>query len=222
MDGAGRPVDRLWTAGAPQRPDLAGCRAEAVDEECTGDSRVACRLVTTSGAVEVRRSRRRRRTVTAFREGRTTVVCIPARFSKSEEREWVAAMLERLSAQDRRRRPGDDALTLRAAELSARYLDGRAEPATVRWVTNQNSRWGSCTPADSSIRLSDRLQGVPSWVLDYVLLHELAHLIEPGHGRAFWALLAGYPRTERARGYLEGLSAARDLPDPRDDGDVDV
>ncbi|HZI96630.1 MAG TPA: M48 family metallopeptidase [Actinomycetales bacterium] len=178
--------------------------------------------MTISGPVEVRRSRRRRRTVTAYREGRTTVVCIPARFSKAEEREWVAAMLERLSAQDRRRRPGDAALTVRAAELSARYLGARAQPSSVRWVTNQNSRWGSCTPADSSIRLSTRLQGTPGWVLDYVLLHELAHLIEPGHGAAFWSLLEPYPRTERARGYLEGLSAARDLPDPGADTDVDA
>ena len=162
-------------------------------------------------AVEVRRSRRRSRTVTAFREGETTVVCIPALFSKAEERRWVSTMLERLRAQDRRRRPGDDALTARAAELSARYLDGRAGPASVRWVENQTSRWGSCTAADSSIRLSTRLRGVPMWVLDYVLLHELAHLVEPGHGPEFWALLDGFPRTERARGYLEGLSAARDV-----------
>lgn len=165
-------------------------------------------------AVEVRRSRRRRRTVTAFREGPTTVVCIPARFTAAEEDEWVARMLERLSAQDRRRRPGDPGLAARAADLSARYLDGRAKPASVRWVANQTTRWGSCTPADSAIRVSTRLQGVPTWVLDYVLLHELAHLVEPGHGAAFWALLEGYPRTERARGYLEGLSAAPDLPPP--------
>lgn len=167
-----------------------------------------------SGAVQVRRSRRRRRTVTAFREGTTTVVCIPARFSAAEEAEWVATMLERLRAQDRRRRPGDADLAARAAGLSARYLDGRAQPATVRWVANQTTRWGSCTPADSAIRVSTRLKGVPTWVLDYVLLHELAHLLEPGHGPAFWALLERYPRTERARGYLEGLSAAPDLPPP--------
>jgi predicted metal-dependent hydrolase len=68
------------------------------------------------------------------------------------------------------------------------------------------------------------LRGVPPWVLDYVLLHELAHLLEPGHGPAFWALLESYPRTERARGYLEGLSAARELgmeSDPGMEADAD-
>jgi predicted metal-dependent hydrolase len=78
-------------------------------------------------------------------------------------------------------------------------------------VVNQASRWGSCTPADGTIRLSSRLQGMPPWVVDYVLLHELAHLLEPGHGARFWTLLRAYPRTERARGYLEGFAAAGDL-----------
>lgn len=149
--------------------------------------------------------------MTAFREGATTVVCIPARFSRAEEAEWVEKMLARLQAQERRRRPGDAGLAARAADLSGRYLDGQAQPRTVRWVDNQHTRWGSCTPADSAVRISTRLRGVPTWVLDYVLLHEMAHLLEPGHGPDFWVLLEAYPRTERARGYLEGLSAARDL-----------
>ena len=162
--------------------------------------------------VDVRRSRRRLRTVTAYREGDRTVVLIPARFTAAQEQEWVRRMLARLSAQDRRRRPGDDALAARAVELSRRYLGGLAQPASVAWAANQNSRWGSCTPADRSIRLSTRLQGMPAWVIDYVLVHELAHLIEQGHGPRFWRLLEAYPRTERARGFLEGFAAARQLP----------
>jgi predicted metal-dependent hydrolase len=161
--------------------------------------------------VDVRRSRRRLRTVTAYREGDRTVVLIPARFTPAQEQEWVRRMLARLSAQDRRRRPGDADLAARAIELSRRYLGGLARPASVAWAPNQNSRWGSCTPADRSIRLSTRLLGMPAWVIDYVLLHELAHLIEQGHGPRFWRLLEGYPRTERARGFLEGFAAARHL-----------
>jgi len=148
--------------------------------------------------------------VTAYRDGDRTIVLIPARFTRAQEREWVERMVARLSAQDRRRRPGDDDLMARATDLARRYLDGLARPASVSWVPNQNSRWGSCTPADRTIRLSTRLRGMPPWVIDYVLLHELAHLVEHGHGPRFWALLDGYPRTERARGYLEGFTAARD------------
>ncbi|GAA4346733.1 M48 metallopeptidase family protein [Angustibacter luteus] len=168
--------------------------------------------------VEVRRSRRRRRTVSAYREGGRTIVLIPERFTRAEEAEWVAAMVQRLEAQDRRRRPSDAALARRAGELSQRYLGGQARPTSVAWVSNQASRWGSCTPADGTIRISSRVQGMPGWVLDYVLLHELAHLVEPRHGRDFWALLESYPRTERARGYLEGVAASAGSEMSEDDG----
>ncbi|WP_189847814.1 M48 metallopeptidase family protein [Streptomyces omiyaensis] len=172
--------------------------------------------------VEIRRSARRTRSVSAYREGDRTVVLIPARMSEAEERRWVGVMLEKLAAKERdkerRATRGDAELAERAARLSDRWLDGRARPDSVRWVTNQNSRWGSCTPAEGSIRLSHRLQRMPEYVVDYVLLHELAHLLVPGHGPGFWRLLEAYPRTERARGYLEGVDAATRLPDPPDDG----
>jgi predicted metal-dependent hydrolase len=175
---------------------------------------------TPDDGVEVRRSRRRLRTVSAYRENGRTIVLIPARFTAAQEREWVERMLARLSAQDRRRRPGDAELMSRARELSRRYLAGRADPVRVSWASNQQHRWGSCTPEDRTIRVSTRLQGMPGWVLDYVLLHELAHLLERGHGPRFWALLEGYPRTERARGYLDGFAAARELSLGDDDPDA--
>ncbi|MCR6492130.1 DUF45 domain-containing protein [Cellulomonas sp. P24] len=162
------------------------------------------------GPVEVRRSRRRLRTVTAYREGDHTVVAIPARFTRAQEREWVQRMLRRLGDQERRRRPSDEQLSQRATELSARYLGGRAVPTSVAWSGNQGRRWGSCTPTDGSIRISDRVQGMPRWVLDYVLLHELTHLLHAGHGPDFWALVRAYPRTERARGFLDGVTFAQE------------
>jgi len=165
-----------------------------------------------SPEVEVRRSARRRRTVSAYRDGSRVVVLVPARMSRAEEREWVAVMLQRLDRQESRRRPSDEALLQRATDLSRRHLEGRATPASVRWVDNQHTRWGSCTVSDRTIRLSKRLQGMPSWVIDYVLVHELAHLLVPGHGPDFWQWVDRYPRTERARGYLEGVSAAAGLP----------
>jgi hypothetical protein len=154
--------------------------------------------------IEVVRSARRRRTVSARREGRRIVVSVPARISRAEEARWVALMVERVLAGERRQRPGDTELAARAEQLSDRYLGGRALPSTVRWVDNMTSRWGSCTPVDRTIRLSRRLAGMPAYVIDYVLLHELAHLLVPGHGPAFWTELAGYERLERARGFLEG------------------
>jgi predicted metal-dependent hydrolase len=162
--------------------------------------------------VEVRRSARRRRTVSAYREGGRTIVLIPARFSPSQEREWVDKMLARLAAVDRRGKPSDDDLAQRAAGLSRRYLGGAAKPTNIRWVSNQQTRWGSCTPSEGTIRISTRLHGLPSYVVDYVVLHELAHLLSAGHGPDFWASLAGYARLDRARGYLDGYAAGRAHP----------
>ncbi|MEU2153941.1 M48 family metallopeptidase [Streptomyces sp. NPDC019396] len=183
--------------------------------------RYASRSTVTS-AVEVRRSARRRRTVSAYREGDRTIVLIPARMSEAEEQRWVTVMLDKLAAQESKRTLGDAELVERARRLSAQYFGGRAGPASVRWVTNQNTRWGSCTPAEGSIRLSHRLQGMPEYVVDYVLVHELAHLLVPGHGPRFWKLLEAYPRTERARGYLEGVAAAGRLPSSPADPDDPV
>ncbi|HEY0890224.1 MAG TPA: M48 family metallopeptidase [Nocardioides sp.] len=164
--------------------------------------------------VEVRRSKRRRRTVSAYRDGERIIVLIPATMSRREEAEWVEAMILRLEKAERRRKPTDDELLKRALGLSDRYFGGMAIPESVRWVDNQNSRWGSCTPGDRSIRLSARLQGMPSWVVDYVLVHELAHLFEPNHNDRFWSWVDRYPQAERAKGYLLGWSAAAKLEPP--------
>jgi hypothetical protein len=165
--------------------------------------------------VEVRRSARRRRTVSAYRDGERIIVMIPGRFTRAEEAEWVARMVARLDTGTRRaarRRGTDVALARRAAELSETYLGGRAKPLGVRWVPTMRTRWASCTPVDRTIRMSERLREMPTWVQDYVLVHELAHLIVAGHSPDFWALVESYPRTERARGYLDGISAAAQLP----------
>ena len=164
--------------------------------------------------VEVRRSKRRRRTVSAYRDGDRIVVLIPAALTRKEEAEWVETMVARLERSERRNRPSDDELLRRAHDLNDRYLGGLATPESVRWVTNQNSRWGSCTPGDRTIRLSARLQGMPPWVVDYVLVHELAHLLEAGHDASFWAWVDRYPKAEQAKGYLQGWSAASRLDSP--------
>ena len=78
----------------------------------------------------------------------------------------------------------------------------------MRWVDNQQHRWGSCTPENGTIRISTRLKGLPEWVINYVIIHELVHLLVPSHGPRFWALVEQYPKAERARGFLEGFSAA--------------
>ncbi|WGW10524.1 M48 family metallopeptidase [Saxibacter everestensis] len=157
-------------------------------------------------AIEVRRSRRRKSSVSAFREGATTVVSIPAHFSREQEDFWVEKMVARLQKKLSKTKSSDMDLQRRAEELSKQYLGNRANPLTIEWVRNQNSRWGSTTPSVGAIRLSHRLQPMPQWVTDYVIIHELAHLLEANHSKAFWALVSAYPRTERAQAYLNGYS----------------
>jgi predicted metal-dependent hydrolase len=162
-------------------------------------------------AVEVRRSRRRRRTISAYREGDRIVVLVPASLSRAQEAEWVETMVAKVEKAEARRRPSDADLMRRATALSRRWLADRPVPLSVRWVDNQRSRWGSCTPADRTIRLSRRLQGMPDWVVDYVLVHELAHLVEHGHNDRFWALVDHYPHADRAKAWLDGYSAGARL-----------
>ena len=152
--------------------------------------------------VEVRRSERRRKTISAEIVGDSLIVSIPSRLSRAEEHEWVRLMARRMSERRRKDRlnSGED-LTRRAAELGARYLDG-VKPRDIAWVETQKSRWGSCSCDEGIIRLSLALADFPAWVRDYVIVHELAHLIVPDHSEAFWKLVERYPFTERARGFL--------------------
>lgn len=165
--------------------------------------------------IEVRRSARRRRTVSAHREDGRIVVLLPASMSRHEETVWVRRMVERLRAREAKSRGprGDDELFARALALQQKWIapqldDGLRTPSSVTWVSNQSRRWGSCTTSTGAIRLSDRLLPMPSWVVDYVLLHELTHLVEPDHSARFWKLLDAYPETARAKGYLEGWTDA--------------
>lgn len=152
--------------------------------------------------VEVIRSARRKKSSQARLIGNRLVVRIPAHCTQGQEDETVAHFV---SLFQRRSRAEAVDLTQRSAVLAKKYH--LPSPSSIRWVSNQRDRWGSCTPAKGSIRLSDRMSRFPLWVIDYVIVHELAHLVVSGHGRDFWELVEVYPLTERARGFLIAQSA---------------
>jgi len=156
--------------------------------------------------VRVVRSARRRRTVQASLVDGVMVVHIPTWMSAREEAEVVEEMRHRLSARPSRRSDAD--LAERAATLAARYL--LPPPTSVRWSSRQSQRWGSCTLETGDVRISDRLAEAPGWVLDYVLVHELAHLLAPNHDERFAQLVSRYERSERAEGYLDGMGLRGD------------
>jgi hypothetical protein len=91
-------------------------------------------------------------------------------------------------------------LPARARKLAHRYR--LPTPTVIEWSDRQLSRWGSCTPGDGTIRISRRLASMPGWVLDWVIVHELAHLEVRDHGPRFQELVARYELGERAEGYL--------------------
>lgn len=154
------------------------------------------------------RSPRRRKTVQAREVNGVLRVSIPATMTTADEARWVEEMLRRMA---RRSGTGGIDLAQRAADLAQRY--DLATPASIRWADNQEWRWGSCTPSAGTVRISSRLAREPGWVLDYVIVHELAHLEVARHDRRFWAIVGRYPLAERARGFL----IARGLEPPDDD-----
>ncbi|MDN5570397.1 MAG: M48 family metallopeptidase [Propionibacteriaceae bacterium] len=179
---------------------------------------------------EIRTSARRTRTMSAFREGGRVVVVMPARLSARQRAEAAGPLVERFLAQEENRRPprADRALQDRASELFDQYVWPHVEGARpefgVRWVSNMERRWGSCTPGTGEIRVSDRLRAMPAWVVDHVLVHELAHLVERHHTARFRRIEGGYPQSERAQGFLDGWDAAlhaeEDRPAGADGGDL--
>ena len=179
-----------------------------VDDELPGEDFVF--TPTDFGAVEIRRSARRKRTVTAYRENGRTIVVAPQRMSARDVETYARELVGRLDVREQRASSGP-ALYARAERLVAEFLDRDVlanRDIDIRWVTNQNGRWGSCTPRQGRIRLSHRLMDMPDYVIDSVLLHELAHLIVSNHGPKFQALVNCYPQLVQADAYLAGYSLA--------------
>lgn len=157
--------------------------------------------------VEVTRSRRRKRTVGSELRGDVLRITVPWWMTDTEIAHWV----DKTRASWTRKRSAERFdLPRRAASLARTH--GLPQPQSIRWSDNMNRRWGSCTPATGTIRLSSALAGFPDWVVDYVIVHELAHLEVPAHNAAFWSLVRRYPRTERAIGYL--IARGGEVDDP--------
>jgi predicted metal-dependent hydrolase len=160
------------------------------------------------GEIIVIRSTRRKKNISAYRQGGRIVVSIPARMSKADERAMVPEMVAKIRAQEAAATMSEESLSNRIGELLTELApEITVRPSSVNWRA-MRERWGSCTGADRSIRISDRLKGAPEHVLDYVLFHEAIHLQFFDHGPEFKELLARFPKEELAEAYLNGYEAA--------------
>ncbi|MEI7931035.1 MAG: SprT-like domain-containing protein [Actinomycetes bacterium] len=153
------------------------------------------------------RSSRRKRTLHAFRQNGVIEIHIPDRLSRRQEFEVIPEMIDLVLKRENRLRKSDSALFEMSDAILAEYLPEFSErPISITW-RSMRERWGSCTTVDKTIRISDRLNGAPNYVLRYVLFHELIHLRIAGHDDDFHELLARYGDKERAEAFLEGYEA---------------
>ena len=195
-------METLWSTDEWEPPDTRMPRRSLLVDDATEAERVA------GMEVEVVRSSKRRKSVSARIVDGRIVIRMPQWMSKAQEAEYVESLVAKLVRQHTAKAVD---LTARARELARRY--DLPEPTSIRFVSNQSSRWGSCSPSTGDIRVSDRIAGFPGWVLDAVIVHELAHLVEHGHGPEFHALADRYPRQERAHGFLLAMQLTDDEVD---------
>jgi predicted metal-dependent hydrolase len=162
---------------------------------------------------EIRRSKRRKKSVGAYRERGKTIIVAPIRMSNKEVQSYAAELIAELNAHDEKV-SAQELLEKRARHLATTYLDvdvfaEELAPVSIKWVTNQNSRWGSCSHIEREIRISHRLQGMPQYVIDAVIFHELVHLIVPDHSASFYSYLDRFSQYDMAKEYLAGYSFAQ-------------
>lgn len=170
--------------------------------------------------IRIIRSNKRQKTISAREVDGAFVVQAPAGMSDDDLQPIIAKLQQRWQKRQIKTELDDAALHRRAQELNRQYFGGKLAWKSIGWVTNQNTRLGSCTPGHQTIRLSHRLATMPAFVRDYVIVHELAHLLQANHGPKFWKLVNRYPKTERARGYLMavGLEEMEEETEGRNEG----
>lgn len=167
--------------------------------------------------VTILRSAQRQRTVSLELVDGRYLLRAPQSLAPEELQDLAVRLLERYQQRQRRRAlNGDGRLRQRADELNRLFFGGRLPAYTICYVTNQQRRYGSCTPSRGTIRISDSVATLPEWVRDYILVHELAHLLQPNHSPRFWSLVNRYPLAERARGYLMALGLEEGTGDTGD------
>ncbi|MDD5661501.1 MAG: M48 family metallopeptidase [Candidatus Omnitrophica bacterium] len=163
--------------------------------------------------VKIIRSPKRRRTVSARLVQGTLLVNAPLLISQGRLEKIIANFklrFERKKLKDGLNK--NDNLVERASRINEKFFGNTLKVNSIEYVTGQNTRFGCCNCRLANIRISHRVGFMPDWVRDYVLLHEMAHLVEPNHSKAFWDIVNRYKFTERARGYLIAAGLGSEEP----------
>lgn len=159
----------------------------------------------TDYAIKITRSKKRKKTIQSNFQNNQLTIYLPQGLSTKEEQKWISLMMKKHEKHTKRNNLNSDGLLQkRAQELNKHYFEGKLTFA-IKYVSNQQQRFGSCTPEEQTIRISDRVAALPAWVRDYILLHEMTHLVYPNHSKEFWETVNKFTYTERAKGYLLAL-----------------
>lgn len=160
--------------------------------------------------VEIVRDGRLRTRIHWEWSGNHVRVRAPRRLPQAQLDRHVTEIIEKVKRKRASVRARADAeLEAWARKINRHYFRGEIAWHSIRWVGNMRRRLASCTvggPTDGDIRISDRIRGWPSWVVEYVVAHELAHRRFPNHSGEFWEYLSRYPQAERARGFIMGVA----------------
>lgn len=153
--------------------------------------------------IEIIRSSRRLRTVSARIVENTLIVSAPDTLSHERLNKIIVDFklkFERKKLKEELDKKEN--LAAIASAINRKYFGNRLKINSIQYVTNQTSKFGCCNYRSADIRISHRVGMMPDWVRDYVVIHEMAHLIEPNHSKSFWDIVSCYGLAERARGFL--------------------
>jgi predicted metal-dependent hydrolase len=162
--------------------------------------------------VVVEADTRLRSTARWILRNQTVTLRVPRSMSHKQIEEIIADIGPRIARQRKRaRRQIDVDLMERAAEINRTYFGGELSWHSIRWVSNMQHRLGSFTTGgatDGDIRISERIRQWPTYVIDYILAHEICHRKFPNHNPEFWEYLGRYPFAQKALGFIEGIAFA--------------
>ncbi|MCK4353240.1 M48 family metallopeptidase [candidate division WOR-3 bacterium] len=153
--------------------------------------------------IVIKRSATRKKTIQAKLKDEVMEILAPLNVSEKKLNEVIKSFKHRFEKREKEKFFNRESkLPLRVQKLNQKYFGGELKFKYIKYSANQSNSFGICYPHRRTILINGYLKKMPQWVEDYVIVHELAHLVYPNHSKDFWKLVRQYPKTERAIGYL--------------------
>lgn len=155
------------------------------------------------GRIKVRKSKRRKRTISAKLINNEIIVYAPHNVADIELNRAIAKFVKSFEKRALKKEMSEAReLDVIFSKLNNQFFDNRLKIESIEYSVNQNLIYGCCNYRMKRIKISHRIAKMPIWVKEYVLMHEMAHLLEPNHSKRFWDIVNQYKFSERARGFL--------------------